>query len=616
MPGGLIGAGRTTRQDAPDASPADGPPPEAATKPRLRALVASALVLSAAAASADIVYLTNGGQIRGRVISRGDGAVVVEVPRGVVRLRGEEVLRIEPEGEAERLLAEAVELSRGSRAAEGLALLERAAEAGASEAQLRAAKLKVLRAEAARLEGLLRLAEAHAVFARARELAPEDAELAASLERVSKKLAELRATVESARDSARRGEHAEAVALFEKALRIAPESRTVVGGEFADSCEALGDRALEQRDSSAASWYRRALELDPARAEALRERYVYARLLPVLEQLRRGELDAARKALDEIVELAPADAQARYVYGKLLEAKGDRAGAARQYRAAGAAPSRAGESGDGDLQALRAAAEARLREVRDEALSKKRLREERAKVEPGPARRLEGRHFVVHHRNGPLAQEVLQTAEHQVERILAALGEAGRVLWKEPCPIYLLPDEESFLAATGQPAWSGGLSHTESVGGRLERQYLTVYQTSPRLLTGTVPHEVAHLVFSALTKYAPGVPLALHEGFAVLQEPEFGARHERGLLIWKRLAGELIPLATLLEMRDPGDDPALFYAESASLVSFLVELKGLAAFLAFARDLAGRDAAAALRERFGIEGVEALERAYLASLDE
>jgi hypothetical protein len=60
------------------------------------------------------------------------------------------------------------------------------------------------------------------------------------------------------------------------------------------------------------------------------------------------------------------------------------------------------------------------------------------------------------------------------------------------------------------------------------------------------------------------------------------------MLVWKRLAGELIPVRRLFEMRAVGTDPRTFYAQSASLVGFLLERGGGARFLEFAEQLAGR----------------------------
>lgn len=264
-------------------------------------------------------------------------------------------------------------------------------------------------------------------------------------------------------------------------------------------------------------------------------------------------------------------------------------------------------------------------------------------MEPGEAKRLvdvrsgrlpPGRGvFVVHHRNAALAREVLDAARKQVEKVTRMLGEGEATPWQDPCPVYLLPDENAFLASTGQPQWSGGVSHTETavglgegqkLGRVLSRQYLTVYQTSPRLLVTTVPHEVTHLVFSALTNYAPGVPRALHEGLAVLTEPAWrdppagGEREDRGMLAWKRLAGDLIPLSTLFEMRNVGVDPKLYYAECASVVRFLLGRKSGATFLRFSKDAARLGVEKALSKHYGFrtgKAVDALEREWLSSLD-
>lgn len=469
----------------------------------------------------DTVLLRNGMKIRGRVLTDADGTVIVKVQHGVVRLDPNEVDDIHREDEATNLLADARELARSGRYTAAFERIDRASLAGAASAEVRLTRLAVLMRQAARLEGALRLAEAHEVLRQAQSMAPEDRRIADALDRVARRLSELRGLVESARFAVESNDLAGACDLYERSVRAAPEMRMLIGREFADVCESLGDAALTLSDGTAAHWYDRALSLEPGRAGELKQRYIHARLLPVLESLDGGHVGAALQSLSSLVEFAPGDSQVRYVYGRILEVNGRPSDARQQYAAALHQYAEPGDHGDAlfDLGSLRKRVQARLRDIRDEADSQRAERERRSRIDDVIATRSSGTHFVVHGRNAWLAERVLAVADHQVEDILSSLGDTVRLNWDGPCPIYLLPDAEQFQAATGQPAWSGGLSHTESLNGRLTRQYLTVYQTSARLLESTVPHEVSHLVFSAVIAYAAGVPLALHEGFAVSQEP-------------------------------------------------------------------------------------------------
>ncbi len=569
------------------------------------------------AARADIVYLKNGNAIKGRVISEGGGVLVVEMHGGVVRLRSSEVLYVKRETVPENFVTHLRGLVRAGRTADAARQLTEVSDV-LPGGEVRDLRVEILQAEAGRLEKALRLAEAHQLLVEAKGLAPDDAGIAEAAGRLARELENLRDLVKRARLSAEGGELGEAAELFEKALAVAPESRALIGAELADVYERLGDEALSRSDAASANWYQKAVGTEPSRAEALRERHVHARLIPILKHLGEGEFGEARRGLDGLVDYAPSDPQARYVYGRLFETKRNWTGARGQYLAALPEEERpaAPPATRRGVASLRERVERQLRAIHDEALSKKRLREERARVEPGRARRLAGRYFVVHHRNEKLAREVLAAAERQVEELLRAAG-AGpsrlKALWKVPCPIHLLRDEESFLLATGQPQWSGGVSHTEAVNGKLSRQYLSVYQTAPRLLMTTIPHEVTHLVFSALTGYSGGVPLAVHEGLAVSREPGFRKRRDLGMLAWKRLAGGLIPLLKLFEMKDAGVDPTLFYAESASVVSLLVEKKGLRTLLRFSTDVARHGVEKALSLRYGTD-VEGLEREWTESL--
>jgi len=578
-----------------------------------------AFVVLAAAARADTVYLRNGRVLEGSVVSEDDKVVVVELASGVIRLPAGDVLRIERTPPGEALVTELRAMSRAGRGAEALERLKR--ESGDLPGdRARAIRVELLRAEAARLEKGLRLAEAYRTLLEVMTLAPRDADVARGVDRLASKLHALRALVKRARLSAEGGEYEDAVELFEKALRVAPESRPLLAPELADACSRLGVKALNASDPSAAEWYERALRADPSLAEELKEPYVHARLLPVLKQMREGDADAAAKALEDILEFAPEDSQARYVHGRLLQSRKRWRAAGREYlralprdeRPAGGPP-----SDPEGVARLRKLVEKRLAEVHDEAAERRRIREERARVEPGAAMRMTGRNFVVHHRNTKLARQVLDTAERQVKRVQAALARERVAPWTEPCPIYLMQDNETFLKASGQPQWSGGVSHTETVGGELVRQYLTVFQTCPALLKTTVPHEVTHLVFSAATGYTSGIPRSIHEGFAVSLEPEYIDRYKRStraMLLWKRLAGELVPLEELFGLKDVGLDPTLFYAQSASVADLLMTLKGPRVFLRFAVDTGRKDVLTALKGQYGMD-LAALELAWRASLD-
>jgi tetratricopeptide (TPR) repeat protein len=579
----------------------------------------STIAIYAAPALADTVYLRNGRVIEGTVISADDEVVVVEFASGVVRLKRGEVLRVERAPPAEKLATDLRAMSRAGRVGEALTRLDRESKA-LPEKRAKALRVELLRAEAARLEKGLRLAEAYKTLLEATRLAPRDAETAKGVERLSRKLHELRKLVKRARLSAKGGKLEDAVALFEEALRIAPEGRPLLAPELADACRRLGARDLSASDPAAAGWYERAMRADPSLADELKERYVHARLLPILKLMKEGDLDGAAGGLDPVLRFAPDDSQAHYVYGRILQARRRwRAASEHYFRALPTAERPSGEtpgSSEGTAR-LRESVEKYLAKVHDKATARRRQREERAKVAPGAAMRMSGRNFVVHNRNLKLARKVLAAAERQVDRVQAALARAGRVPWNEACPIYLMQDEKTFLQSTGQPQWSGGVSHTESVNGKLVRQYLTVYQTCPNILKTTVPHEVTHLVFSAATGYASGVPRSLHEGFAVSLEPEYVdryRRHGRAMLLWKRLAGELIPLADLYGLKDVGMDPTLFYAESASVADFLMTRKGPRVFLKFAVDAGKEGVVSALKTHYGTALAD-LEREWLSSLD-
>jgi len=181
-------------------------------------------------------------------------------------------------------------------------------------------------------------------------------------------------------------------------------------------------------------------------------------------------------------------------------------------------------------------------------------------------------HFVVRARNAEVAKLVVRQAEVSLARICQVIL-AGQD-YPHSVEINVWADRAEYAKhATDAPEWSGGNFSFRVKDGIVTRRIdLTQRDEEGRfdtvMLDRVLPHEMCHLVLREYFGDA-GNPLFLNEGLAMMAES--GTDNKRIELAGVAMAGkEKIPLAELL-VRDRHDlgNPAVFYAQAFSLVSFL-----------------------------------------------
>lgn len=126
-------------------------------------------------------------------------------------------------------------------------------------------------------------------------------------------------------------------------------------------------------------------------------------------------------------------------------------------------------------------------------------------------RESKGGHFVVYYgKDESFAGEVLNKAEAYYRNIASGLGYAKYSefwIWDNRAKIYIYPDHESYLKATGQPAWSHGLAD-------YKKKEIVSYVWSEGFVESLLPHEMAHLIFRDFVRFAGQVPTWMDEGVA------------------------------------------------------------------------------------------------------
>ncbi len=208
--------------------------------------------------------------------------------------------------------------------------------------------------------------------------------------------------------------------------------------------------------------------------------------------------------------------------------------------------------------------------------------------------------FVIRHHHArtfieKAARAAERTREVQVRRWFGAAGDT----WKPRCEIYFYADPEEFSQATGAPPMAPGLTRIEGEGDRVWGRCIHLHGDPAELLRAVLPHEVTHAVLAG--RFGARVPRWADEGMAVLSEPRDRVEaHLRFLPRWRQ-EGRLLPLRRLLDQEDYPDPRSWgsFYAQSVSLVDFLVDAKGATTFADFLRDGLRDGYGSALRRHYG-----------------
>jgi hypothetical protein len=206
---------------------------------------------------------------------------------------------------------------------------------------------------------------------------------------------------------------------------------------------------------------------------------------------------------------------------------------------------------------------------------------------------------IYHDGSTQLAERVAIAAERARATVASRWFGEEDADWKVPCRIYLHADGDGFVRATGQPATVPGYSYTGAEGDRVVSRRIDLRGDHPRLTSSVVPHEVTHILLAY--RYGAPLPPWANEGMAVLGEPDERVRRHLQDLPQYRREGQLWSCRQLMEMSDypAAQFSGPFYAQSVSLVEFLVQQKGQRQFTRFLRDSQQEGREKALATHYG-----------------
>lgn len=205
---------------------------------------------------------------------------------------------------------------------------------------------------------------------------------------------------------------------------------------------------------------------------------------------------------------------------------------------------------------------------------------------------VKGEHFIVSHESKghrEVAATLLRRAEEYYRKIAVQLGYARYSdfwTWENRVRIFLFSDQASFMSKTGQPLWSAGaaLRHSRLFQSRA----IMTYPQEEDFYDGLLPHETAHLILHDFIRREENLPIWFDEGVAQIQESR---KSDVSREMMRRLARKRrhIPFNALMnhDIRKETDQTRvkIFYAESLSIVEFLLKTYGSDSFGALCRQM-------------------------------
>jgi len=224
---------------------------------------------------------------------------------------------------------------------------------------------------------------------------------------------------------------------------------------------------------------------------------------------------------------------------------------------------------------------------------------------------LKSTHFLVYYKDASenSLDQLTQKAEECYNSITEDLGFSrfNFWTWDNRAKIYLFNNQEEYKKETNAADWSAGEA---AVGSKT----IMTFVTAPGFLDNILPHELAHIIFNEMVGFNnPAVPLWLNEGVASYQEKDISL--VKADLSGKLKQGKFINLDELSRTEVSGSkDRAkveLFYAESYSLVKYLISEFGKDRFVFFCQNLRDdKNLATALSKTYSFTGMEDFESGW------
>jgi len=227
-------------------------------------------------------------------------------------------------------------------------------------------------------------------------------------------------------------------------------------------------------------------------------------------------------------------------------------------------------------------------------------------------------HFIVYYKNAPFdfVETVEETSGQYYLKITENMGFTRYKGWNwdERAKIYIYDNAEDYVVTGKQAGWSHGVSSPRD-------KVIRTYPSAHGFFDSTLPHELGHIIFREFIGFKARIPSWFEEGVAMHQEKarRWGAHDTVRKAIADGTFKSLNELSiTSLRRTTNRDLINLFYAESASVVNFLINEYGKQRFVRLCRKLKDGDrfswALDSVYVRF--KNIDDLNKAWVKYLDD
>lgn len=195
-------------------------------------------------------------------------------------------------------------------------------------------------------------------------------------------------------------------------------------------------------------------------------------------------------------------------------------------------------------------------------------------------------HFIIYYKDAKddFINRMIDKAEEYYDKIADDLGfrRYNFWLWDNRAKIYIYNDAQDYQASTGQPAWSLGAAMPKD-------KIIKTFPGAQGFFERILPHEMGHIIFREFVGFDNhAIPIWLDEGVASLGERQ---RYSNAAMLVKQAIknGNFIGLVQLTNLNphlmQDSESVNLFYAESVSLVDYLIKEFGRDNFVLFCQTL-------------------------------
>jgi hypothetical protein len=266
-----------------------------------------------------------------------------------------------------------------------------------------------------------------------------------------------------------------------------------------------------------------------------------------------------------------------------------------------------------DVEAALQAGSERLKPFGNQLLSEIRRRGSAPEPVASDWQTIETANFRVCHRGqAAIAADIGQSAEAARKAMYERWAGSVANNWSSRCDIYLHTTAAEYAKATGKLADQVGHSTVGVKSSKVVSRRIDLRLDEPTLMDSVLPSEITQVVLADMFADQP-LPRWAVVGMAALSEsPEGVARYQRAVPPLLR-DKKLFAVGAFLDQAAFPEPPAVtaFYAESVSLVAFLVQLKGSKAFATFLREAPRRGYARALTSHYGFKDPAELQDRWI-----